>query len=169
MSNRKDITPKTTTAIAPTPIWKRPTSADDWKEIAQYWKKDRDKHKQAFETEHQRFVAQQEMFEEINNEFNGLLRKRNVEVEKISTAEVLSDYAAHKDIQDIVNEKHPKQLMKFGWSLAFTIVALVLVWQIATNKAFDEFLSKNLLAVGLFGVIGVIVVFWMRGQTKGRR
>lgn len=149
--------------------WQRPQTADEWKEVARYWKNSADSFKQKYSTEHQRYVSLYNSWEDLKNEFNGLLRKKMTS-EELALAELLSDYSAHTDIQDIVKNAKPSHWMKFGWELAFTIIGLVFLWQVATNQAFREVISKNIFAIGIFLFAGAVIIYWLRQQnSKGKK
>lgn len=126
-------------------------------------------YKRVYEAEHQRYIALNGMMEEYQNEFNGLLRKRNVDVEKLETLEILSDYAAHKDIQDVVHERKPRTMLRITQEVVILVLGFFFIWQLVVNEGFRAWIAANFLAIILFaGVITFAGVYAYR-QLKVKR
>lgn len=139
--------------------WVNVDSIDGWKKIARYWKLQFERKKMAYDNEHQRFISLQGMFEEIQNEFNGMLRKKNVDVEKMRLQEVLSDYAAYKDIQDVVKDtQRQKPWVRITWEIVLLALGMVFIWQVASNIAFRTWLSDNMIAIVIL-IVAIVVLF----------
>lgn len=149
-------------------------TVDGWKKIAKYWKLQFDRKKMEYDNEHQRFVSLYGMFEQIKNEYNGLIRRGNVNVEEMRLEEILSDYAAHKDIQDVVRENYGKSKsswLKVTWQIVALVLGIFLLWQLATNQSFQYVVTQNMTAIVIIVVVvaGLVLILRNQGGDKKKR
>lgn len=120
-------------------------------------------------TEHQKWLSTEGMFDDLNNEINALLRKETLAAQ-IALSELLSDYGAHSDIQDIVKNRNPQKQLKFTWIMGITIIAIVVLWQLATNVELRTWVGERLFAIGVI-IVGAGIVFYLikNNQNRGKK
>jgi len=147
--------------------WINTDTVDGWRKIAAHWKKKYERKKLDYDNEHQRYISLNGMFEEIQNEFNGLLRKKNVDVEKLRLEEILSDYAAHKDIQEVVKESKQKPWVRVTWEMVILALGMIFVWQLATNETFRLWLSANMIGLVIIVIVALVAFMIFKPKVLG--
>jgi uncharacterized membrane protein YcjF (UPF0283 family) len=126
------------------------------KALADLRKTEMKKWKTRYLNDHQEHVSQSLMQEEISNEFKAVLRKKS-EMGKFILEEVMVLFAAHKDIQEVVNEVRPRNWFKFTKWVALTVILGLFIFFAATNENFSALLNEN----AMFIVVGAVILVGM--------
>ncbi len=130
---------------------------DENSEDPNYWK-------QRYLEEHEELVAIQEMFTEIQTEFQGQQRKGSMGTAKLVLSVVTALCAAIMDIQEVVKARKPSILFKVTkWSVIL-ILGFFSIWQISSNAALREWISQNFLAIGIlaFALVAFGIFLYQR-------
>jgi len=130
---------------------------EDQAEDPNYWK-------QRYLEEHEELVAIQEMFTEIQSEFQGQQRKGSMGTAKLVLSVVTALCAAIMDIQEVVKARKPSILFKVTkWSVIL-ILGFFSIWQISSNEALRDWIGQNFLAIGIlaFALVAFAIFLYQR-------
>lgn len=119
---------------------------------------------QRYLQENQKLKSIQGMYDELANEFRGLLRKQ-VEVSKLKHQEVMSLFAAHKNFKEIANEVNPRSWFKITGNLILLAVAVFFVFGALTSAPFRLFLSTNAIWIAIVAIGAVGTYIYMQRRT----
>jgi hypothetical protein len=119
------------------------------------------------ELEHQEFVSTRGEADDLGIEVDGLIR-RDANVKKRVTAELLMEKAAHKDLDDALGNRQPKTWLRFTWEVVALAAIILTVIMIAYNAPFRLWIGQNIIAIliglGIFGFI----VYSVYNNKKGK-
>ena len=116
--------------------------------------------------EHQEYVALENETTQLSNEVDGLLR-RETNVDKRVTAELLNEAAAHHLIDDAISGRKPRTWIRLTWEIVAILTVLVVIWQVGYNPDFREFMGENMFAIVIVvGVLGYIGFSILQKQRK---
>jgi len=108
------------------------------------------------DTEHQEYVALENETKQLSNEVDGLLR-RETNIDKRVTAELMNEAAAHHKIDDAIAMRKPKTWIRLSWEIVAVLTIFLVVWQIGYNPEFNTFVSDNIFAIVVaVGILGYL-------------
>lgn len=125
---------------------KSDTEFSSWKDMAIYYKR-------LWLDEHQRFIAQNQTFEDLQNEFDALIRKRNIQVEELKLKEINSDYAAIRDINEIVKSHKKKDYFKITWQVVTLVLGILFFYVFVSRADFRQSIMENLIPLAIIAAV----------------
>ena len=159
----KKPTPAAPTAIQPT----TPPEAIEWSRISPAAQKIIDYWRYKANTETKKLQDERNAYKQHLNDFKGLIKRSNKEIEMVSITRVLSIYSKYKDPRQAWKAVFGNgNLIKITLGAVIAVLAIIITLEISDNPNFRDIVGQNLLVVGaiLVAITFAGVYFWR--QTK---